>query len=296
LHFVPPDCLLYMVPRRKFAGDRTAGSGAQHPIDSWIDSYSIKNGKPPDLNRIAVLSDIHGNILALEAVVADLKRREVDSVVNLGDHLSGPLWPRETAELLMRQEWIHIVGNMDEALINQDPRLHSLSDAYAFKCLTERSRDWLRSLPMCVELQAGILLFHGTPTSTVEYLLETVERTGSRQASSQEVLQRLGGRRARLMLCGHTHVQRIVGISEECLIVNPGSVGLPAYDDNMPYPHVMESCSPHARYAIVDVAGSKCTVQLLAIPYDWDEAAEQARKQNRPEWGVALETGMMKRN
>ena len=55
----------------------------------------------------------------------------------------------------------------------------------------------------------------------------------------------------------------------------------------------MESGSPHARYAIVALADAKCRVELLAIPYDWKWAAQQARKQNRLEWAIALETGFM---
>lgn len=50
------------------------------------------------LKRMAVLSDIHGNMMALEAVVVDIKKRQVDGILNLGDHLSGPLWPRETID------------------------------------------------------------------------------------------------------------------------------------------------------------------------------------------------------
>jgi predicted phosphodiesterase len=61
--------------------------------------------------RIAILADIHGNVLALEAVLTDLESRKVDKFVNLGDCVSGPLWPRETAELLMRLSWPTVRGN-----------------------------------------------------------------------------------------------------------------------------------------------------------------------------------------
>lgn len=61
--------------------------------------------------RIALVSDIHGNLAALEAVAADFKRRGVDAVANLGDSLSGPLLPLETAQFLMAQDWTHLAGN-----------------------------------------------------------------------------------------------------------------------------------------------------------------------------------------
>jgi predicted phosphodiesterase len=83
------------------------------------------------MQKIAILSDIHGNILALEKVVADIETRQVDRVFNLGDHISGPLFPKETLQFLMKQDWVHILGNHDRQLMNQDPQ-HGLSDKYAF--------------------------------------------------------------------------------------------------------------------------------------------------------------------
>jgi predicted phosphodiesterase len=67
--------------------------------------------------RIAVVSDIHGNLPALEAVVADIARRGVDAVVNLGDSLSGPLLPLETAQFLMAQSWTHLAGNHERQVL-----------------------------------------------------------------------------------------------------------------------------------------------------------------------------------
>ena len=93
-----------------------------------------------------------------------------------------------------------------------------------------------------------------------------------------------------LMLCGHSHVQRIAEIDRNIVIVNPGSVGLPAYTDNSPAPHVIESGSPHARYAILHY-DDVWTVELISVPYDFQKAADQAQKNNRPDWAIALQTG-----
>ncbi|MGA9407225.1 MAG: metallophosphoesterase family protein [Bacteroidota bacterium] len=242
------------------------------------------------MKTIAVISDIHGNILALEEVVADMKRRHVDAVFNLGDHLSGPLWPKETIQFLMRQEWIQISGNHDRQLVKQYPATHGLSDGYAFKAINDIEKEWLRALPATFRADERIFLFHGTPSSDSEYLLETVERGRARLASQREIKLRLGNAKSPVMLCGHTHIQRVVRCGENTVIVNPGSVGLPAYKDALPEPHVMESGSPHARYALLHFE-NKCIVELIAVPYDFQKAAAQARKNDRPDWAIGLQLG-----
>ena len=85
------------------------------------------------MKKIAIISDIHGNILALKAVVEDINRRNIDRVINLGDHISGPLWPKETIEYLMLQDWIQIKGNHDRQLLEQSPYEHGASDKYAYQ-------------------------------------------------------------------------------------------------------------------------------------------------------------------
>jgi len=245
-----------------------------------------------EMKAIAVISDIHGNILALEEVVADIKRRHVDAVFNLGDHLSGPLWPKETVQFLMRQEWIQISGNHDRQLTKQDPGILGLSDGYALKAINDIEKEWLRALPPTVRADESILLFHGTPSSDSEYLLETVEHGRARLASQNEIKQRLGDTHSPVMFCGHTHIQRIVQCGENIVIINPGSVGLPAYKDALPEPHVMESGSPHARYALLQYE-NKWNVELITVPYDFQKAAAQARKNNRPDWAIGLQSGYM---
>ncbi len=242
------------------------------------------------MKTIAVISDIHGNILALEEVVADIKKRHVDTIVNLGDHCSGPLWPKETIQFLMTQDWVQISGNHDRQIVKQDPGAHGLSDGYAFKVLDDMEKEWLRALPASVQADENILLFHGTPSNDSEYLLETIEHGRARLASQSEINRRLGNFKSPIMLCGHSHVQRIVEISEDVVIVNPGSVGLPAYSDDSPEPHVIESGSPHARYALLQ-HDKKWIVELITVPYDFYKAEEQARKNDRHDWAIALQTG-----
>jgi predicted phosphodiesterase len=89
------------------------------------------------MQKIALVSDIHGNIAALEKVVADIETRHVDRVFNLGDHVSGPLYPKETLEFLMKQDWVHIAGNHDRQLVQQNPAQYGASDRYAFGLLSK---------------------------------------------------------------------------------------------------------------------------------------------------------------
>lgn len=81
--------------------------------------------------RIALVSDIHGNLAALQAVVDDFGRRGVDAVINLGDSLSGPLLPLETARFLMAQDWLHLAGNHERQILNLRADACDPSDAYA---------------------------------------------------------------------------------------------------------------------------------------------------------------------
>lgn len=244
------------------------------------------------MTRIAVLADIHGNLAALRAVTEDLTRRGIDTVVNLGDHASGPLWPSETLALLMDRPWLHIAGNCDRQLVRQAPAEHGPSDRFAFERLTPAQKAWLAALPATATATVAdeVFLCHGTPGDDASYLLETVERGQSRLARPREIAARLGDAAAPVILCAHSHIPRIVR-SATSLIVNPGSVGLPAYAQDDPEPHVMETGSPDARYAILHRADAGWRAELVAVPYDHHAAAEQAERSGRADWAVALRTG-----
>ena len=99
------------------------------------------------MERLAVVSDIHGNILALEAVVADIERRQIGSVVGLGDHLSGPLWAKETARYLMSSDWLLMAGNHDRTMADPTSPGLGLSDRQALAAIAMPEVEWLASLP-----------------------------------------------------------------------------------------------------------------------------------------------------
>lgn len=251
--------------------------------------------------RIAIVSDIHGNLPALEAVVSHIQRRGVDVTVNLGDSASGPLLPRETVRFLMAQDWIQLAGNHERQVLALDPQspdsvVRQPADAYARAQLGIRELAWMASLKSCQRLNEHVLLCHGTPRSDLEYFLESVE-PGSphpRCATADEVAQRLGEVQAELVVCGHTHVPRSVRAPNGTLVVNPGSVGLQAYDDEHPSFHMVQNGSPDARYAIVERINGTWTAGLISVPYDFRPMAELAQRNGRPDWAHALRTGYMR--
>jgi putative phosphoesterase len=243
------------------------------------------------LKEYAVLSDIHGNIWALEAVLKDIQKRDIDRIINLGDSLYGPLDPEATARCLMHLPHDGIRGNQDRILTTD----HQPSDSSALIQVRESLKpdilQWLVSQPAVSIVDENLFLCHGTPESDRIYLLE--DATGSVIALREETQLRsmLEPVQQMVILCGHSHTPRIVQLSDGRLVVNPGSVGLPAYTDTEPVPHRMETGSPHARYAVLTETDSDWMVELIAIPYAWGKAVDQACRNGRNDWAAWLESG-----
>jgi predicted phosphodiesterase len=222
------------------------------------------------LNRFALIADIHGNFWALDAVLADIDRRGIETIFDLGDSLGGPLDSEATLHRLIERGIPSLMGNDDRLFLH-----HS----------------WIAALPPTREPDPDVLLFHGTPDSDLVYLLEDVQPTGVRLRDSAGILELLGQSRHSLFACGHSHTPRTVQLDPNRLIVNPGSVGLPAYRADEPHPHVMETGSPHARYAIVTRSGAGWQVEHIGAPYDYAAASRTAAANGRPDWAKRLLTG-----
>jgi predicted phosphodiesterase len=236
--------------------------------------------------RIAVISDVHGNLPALEAVAGDLRRLGVERVLNLGDSLSGPLWPAETARFLMDRAWPSLAGNHERQLLACGRRRGGPSDQFAFEAVSRDVLDWVAAMPRTARLDGGVFACHGTPFADDTYLLETADRAaagGIRAATAGEIEARASGVAEPLVLCGHSHVPRVVEAGGR-VVVNPGSVGLPAYEDDGDSPHVVQTGSPHARYAIVDFGTSAPAVALRAVAYPWRDAVARARANGRDDY------------
>jgi predicted phosphodiesterase len=243
--------------------------------------------------RIALISDIHGNLPALESVLEDTRRRDVTRIVNLGDSLSGPLLPLETARFLMKQDWVQLAGNHERQLLEFARRGGGESDAYAHAQLTPEVFEWLRTLTHSRPLDDEVFLCHGSPRSDVEYFLESLEGDHTRAATAAELTERCTLPAPRVIACGHTHVPRVMHAPSGQLLVNPGSVGLQAYEDDHPHAHRVEGGDAYARYATIEKRGGAWHAQIHPVPYDHESMARLAERNGRPGWAYALRTGTM---
>lgn len=244
--------------------------------------------------RIAVISDIHGNDLALDAVLADIDARGIDDIVNLGDHVSGPLNAARTAEILIGRNTAAIRGNHDRYLLTIDPSRMGLSDRAAHGELDRRHLDWLAALPDTLVHRDALFLCHGTPASDETYWMEALTEDGFVHMAQRAAIERAAEDILYpVILCGHTHVPRALRLSHGRLLVNPGSVGCPAYADSRPVAHKVETGSPHARYAIVERSCGDWNVTFRCVAYDHMAASLLAAERNRPEWATALATGFL---
>jgi predicted phosphodiesterase len=244
--------------------------------------------------RIAALSDIHGNLLALDAVLEDVRRRGADITVNLGDILSGALWPAETADRLMALDLPTIRGNHERQVLSLCPERMDASDRHAFDTIGAAHRAWIAQLPAVLRPATGVFMCHATPDSDVDCYLEDLVDGELRPAPVGRVEERSRGCDASLILCGHSHLPRVIRLGTGQLVVNPGSVGIQAYLGHDPGPHVVEVGSPHARYAILESTSFGWQADLVAVPYDWDAAATLAARNGREDWARALATGFVR--
>ena len=243
------------------------------------------------MNQFAILSDIHANIWALEAVLADISSRGPSQLINLGDSLYGPLEPQATAECLMHLPLISIMGNQDRMLLEKPVPPVSTSLAYVLNDLASSSLDWLAAQPSTCIVAGELLLCHGTPSSDQTYLLESMSLSGGCLQETAAIQAQVGRLEQPVVLCGHSHIPRILQLSAGPLVINPGSVGLPSYSDDLPVAHKMETGSPHARYALISKTSAGSSVEQIAVPYDWNKAAQKARQLGQDEWATWLETG-----
>lgn len=231
--------------------------------------------------RLAVISDVHGNRLALEAVLDDITRRGADLTVNLGDLVGGPLQPAATAALLMSAAMPTVRGNHDRGLDESAGGVPDAVDSFVRTVLSPQQLDWLQALPATLVVEGDVFLCHGTPTSDTEpWLDDWWDGRRTRVPDEAEVTARADGIACPVMLCGHTHLPRAVRLRDGRLIVNPGSVGLQ-----------FNHGSPDARYALIERRGADWRIGLHAVPYDHEGAARQAAANGFPQWAEALTTG-----
>ena len=228
---------------------------------------------------LAALSDIHGNLPALEAVLAELERESVDEVVCLGDVALGPQ-PAETVARVRGLGCAVVMGNWDAWVLDGFPAAHE----DPWKRFVEQGEWWARKLSaedraflrtFVPRIQLGVdgvrvLGFHGSPLSYDDMILATTPHS--------DVLCMLEGFDQPLMLAGHTHVQ-LARVVDGRLVVNPGSVGLPFR--GLPLGE-SQLISPWAEYALVHLEGSRISVELRRTSYDVDGMLQHTIESGAP--------------
>ncbi|WP_136637478.1 metallophosphoesterase family protein [Pseudooceanicola onchidii] len=241
---------------------------------------------------LAVIADIHGNALALRAVLDDIAGLGITRIVNLGDVFSGPMDPAGVWDLLRGRDIPTVRGNHDRYLIDMAPGDMGATDRLTHGLLPEAARDWIRTLP--VELTwDGIYACHATPQDDNTYWTEEVLNGAPRLAPGSMIEARAEGIDAGLILFAHTHLPRVLELSGGRLLVNPGSVGCPGYTDDAPTPHVVQTGTPRASYAVVQREGAGWSVFHRHVNYDWAAAARQARGHGREDWARVVGTGWL---
>ncbi|MBY9079673.1 metallophosphoesterase family protein [Paenibacillus sp. HN-1] len=242
---------------------------------------------------LAVISDIHSNEPALRAVLQDAEACGAELVVNLGDSLFGPVDPVGTYRLLAGLgKAVHIMGNCDEVLL--EDHSESLTYRHVKPLLDAEMEGWImRHQPLW--RQDGLLFCHGTPGDNKRYLLEEVTKARVMYKSGLTLQNELSPLGEQGIFCGHSHVYRKIDLPDGRWVVNAGSVGLPAYEEELPFPHVMESGTTCASYVIVRRnPGAGWETEHRLIAYDWQSAARMAEKNGRPDYAVAIATGRVR--
>lgn len=242
--------------------------------------------------RIAILSDVHGNCVGLDAALADLQQHPAEQIVCLGDMIQGGPQPAEVVARLRALNCPVVMGNADAWLLSgQATDAEPTTDQqlavreWQITRLAPDDRAFIANFQPTVELALGsgrtLLCFHGTPHSFDEVILPS---------TPDEEFQRMLGPFAPALMCGgHTHLQQIRRL-DDTLFFNPGSVGL-AFDRQQPEAHF--KADPWAEYAVLSYEDGQIGLEFRRVPYHAetiiqayltsgrpyaDEAAEQYRR------------------
>ncbi|MBR0685369.1 metallophosphoesterase family protein [Bradyrhizobium manausense] len=244
--------------------------------------------------KFAAIADVHGNCPALEAVLADIAELGIREIVNLGDHVSGPLEAARTADLLIERGFPSVQGDQDRILVELWRR--GTSARSDFRQLARKHFDWMASMPSTLLYREDVFLCHASPRDDAAFWLDHVTADGSVRASPVDMIEACAeGIDAELILCGHTHIPRVVRLRDGRMVVNPGSVGLPGYDGRSPVPYVVEVGTPHSCYAILERGRAGWSATIRYVPYDSTTMAALARDRGMPAWASAIASGWVER-
>ena len=225
----------------------------------------------------AVISDIHSNMHALQAVFDDIEKRGVEHVYCLGDVVAYAAYPNEVIEELIHRGIKTVQGNCDHRIGEELPtarhdfpddesaRLAGIFNDWTIEVMSDTNKQWLAGLPKELRFMAddlSVLMVHGSPRRINEGL--------HKHMTDAEMLAATGREDFDILLCGHTHVpyHRVIQGRD---YINPGSVGKPKHGSGRPL------------YSIVEVAGTQVVVTNVEVPYNIEEAAKAIIDVGMPE-------------
>jgi predicted phosphodiesterase len=232
--------------------------------------------------KTVVISDIHGNLTAFDAVLRNLEEESYDKLVFLGDAAATGPEPHEVIARLRSKNPICIMGNTDEWLLN--PILRENPDAevkvvedidfWCAKQLTDSDRDFLRSFKPMTRVGIGgdamLLAYHGSPKSN---------REGIPPVGTPEELESvLLGERATVMAGGHLHVQ-MFRRHQDSILINPGSVGLPI-ERNPSTGRVR--IPPWSEHAVISFEGGRLDISMRRVPLSQDDVTKSIAGSSMP--------------
>ncbi len=233
--------------------------------------------------RIALIADIHGNGVALDAVLTSIEREGIDRIVCLGDVAATGPQPRQVIARLRDLDCPVVMGNADAFLLNPSSAPESIGgeagmlldiDLWASGQLAAEDREFLGSFQATTEVPldggATLLCFHGSPRSITEGILPTT--------SDRALADMLAGYGQPLLAAGHTH-QAMVRRFRQSILVNPGSVGLPF--DRVP-PDQQTRNPTWAEYAVITWTSDQSAVELRRVRYSLDALLRAIRESGMP--------------
>ena len=215
--------------------------------------------------RIAVISDIHGNFPALEAVLADVEAQSPDEVWCGGDVAWGAPWPSECIKLVRDNDLTTVKGNTDiwitgdPQTVTSDDQRKRLGELARAHDISQEDAQWLLNLPLGHSATGSILMVHASP--------ETPFSAPEPYAAGAEFEGYEG--RASVVVFGHLHMAFTRRLKEGTLLVNTGSVGLP-------------KDAHTSSYLLIDRKGTDLMLRHRRVAYDIDETIAEARRIGGP--------------
>jgi predicted phosphodiesterase len=217
--------------------------------------------------RVGLFSDIHGNAVAFDALLADLERHPVDRLVCLGDVIQGGPQPVECLDRLRSLDCRVAMGNADWYVLTGDPgpepetENQRVAREWTLEQLSESDREYVRSFTPTVD-EPPVLAFHGSPGSFDDVILPST--------AEEDFRRFLDDADATILAGGHTH-QQFVRRRGSSMFLNPGSVGL-SYDDKQDPDSIR--FDPWAAWAVVEEDEGRLSFEFRRAPFDPEQVAE----------------------